>query len=145
MHPSINQVSQAVDQSLTSRIFIFLFRRPTARYTGQVEQEQRWQGRQRRHRHLLSASGSGRGRLWRVSVLSRLALSRSCCLNIVLSVSICSGAKYRIPYTQYRRYGFFSNWVVVAFSSRARILGECSTIHSSPALFFFFFSFLSGD
>ena len=29
--------------------------------------------------------------------------------------------------------------VVVAFSSRARILGECSTIHSPPALFFFFF------
>ena len=27
--------------------------------------------------------------------------------------------------------------VVVAFSSRARILGECSTIHSPPALFFF--------
>ena len=30
-------------------------------------------------------------------------------------------------------------WVVVAFSSLARILGECSTIHSPPALFFFFF------
>ena len=30
---------------------------------------------------------------------------------------------------------------VVAFSSRARILGECSTIHSPPVLFFF----LSGD
>ena len=30
--------------------------------------------------------------------------------------------------------------VVVAFSSRARILGECSTIHSPPALLFF-----SGD
>ena len=29
--------------------------------------------------------------------------------------------------------------VVVAFSSRARILGKCSTIHSPPALFFFFF------
>ena len=28
---------------------------------------------------------------------------------------------------------------VVASSSRARILGECSTIHSPPALFFFFF------
>ena len=31
---------------------------------------------------------------------------------------------------------------VVAFSSRARILGECSTIHSPPAHFFFF---LRGD
>ena len=32
--------------------------------------------------------------------------------------------------------------VVVDFSSLARILGECSTIHSQPALFlFFFFSF----
>ena len=30
---------------------------------------------------------------------------------------------------------------VVAFSSFAMILGECSTIHSSPALFFFFFFF----
>ena len=29
--------------------------------------------------------------------------------------------------------------VVVAFSSRVRILGECSTIHSPPALVFFFF------
>ena len=29
--------------------------------------------------------------------------------------------------------------VVVAFSSRARILGECSTIHSPPALFFVLF------
>ena len=29
--------------------------------------------------------------------------------------------------------------VVLAYSSRARILGECSTIHSPPALFFFFF------
>ena len=29
--------------------------------------------------------------------------------------------------------------VVVAFSSRARILGECSATHSPPALFFFFF------
>ena len=28
---------------------------------------------------------------------------------------------------------------VVAFSSRARIFGECLTIHSPPALFFFFF------
>ena len=28
---------------------------------------------------------------------------------------------------------------VLAFSSLARILGECSTIHSLPALFFFFF------
>ena len=28
--------------------------------------------------------------------------------------------------------------VGVAFSSRARILGECSTIHSPPVLFFFF-------
>ena len=28
--------------------------------------------------------------------------------------------------------------VVVAFSSRARILGECSTSHSPPALFFFY-------
>ena len=28
--------------------------------------------------------------------------------------------------------------VVVAFSSCARILGKCSTIHSPPALFFFF-------
>ena len=28
--------------------------------------------------------------------------------------------------------------VVMAFSSLARILGECSTIHSLPALFFFF-------
>ena len=28
--------------------------------------------------------------------------------------------------------------VVMAFSSRASILGECSTIHSPPALFFFF-------
>ena len=28
--------------------------------------------------------------------------------------------------------------VVVAFSSLARSLAECSTIHSSPALFFFF-------
>ena len=27
---------------------------------------------------------------------------------------------------------------MVAFSSRARILGECSTIHSLPAFFFFF-------
>ena len=27
--------------------------------------------------------------------------------------------------------------MVVAFSSRARILGECSTIHSPPALFLF--------
>ena len=33
--------------------------------------------------------------------------------------------------------------VLVAFSSHARILGECSTIYSPPALFFFFF--LSGD
>ena len=29
--------------------------------------------------------------------------------------------------------------VVVAFSLRARILGECSTIYSPPVLFFFFF------
>ena len=29
--------------------------------------------------------------------------------------------------------------VVVAFSWLAQILGECSTIHSPPALFFFFF------
>ena len=29
--------------------------------------------------------------------------------------------------------------MVLAFSSLARILGECSTIHSLPALFFFFF------
>ena len=29
--------------------------------------------------------------------------------------------------------------VVVALSSLTRILGECSTIHSPPALFFFFF------
>ena len=28
--------------------------------------------------------------------------------------------------------------VVVAFSSRARIWGECSTIHSPSAFFFFF-------
>ena len=28
---------------------------------------------------------------------------------------------------------------LVAFFSLARILGECSTIHSLPALFFFFF------
>ena len=28
--------------------------------------------------------------------------------------------------------------VVVAFSSLARNLGECSTIHSPPAFFFFF-------
>ena len=33
--------------------------------------------------------------------------------------------------------------VVVAFSSRVRILGACLTIYSLPALFFFFF--LSGD
>ena len=32
--------------------------------------------------------------------------------------------------------------VVVAFSSRARILGECSTFHSPPALFFFNFFFM---
>ena len=32
--------------------------------------------------------------------------------------------------------------VVVDFSSRARISRECATIHSPPALFFFF---LSGD
>ena len=32
--------------------------------------------------------------------------------------------------------------VMVAFSSTARILGECSTIHSLPALFFFSFFFL---
>ena len=31
-------------------------------------------------------------------------------------------------------------WMVVAFSSRADDLGECSTIRSPPALFFFFFS-----
>ena len=31
------------------------------------------------------------------------------------------------------------NGGVVAFSSLARILGECSTIHSQPALFLFFF------
>ena len=30
--------------------------------------------------------------------------------------------------------------VVVAFSSLARIWAECSTIHSPPVLFFFFFS-----
>ena len=29
--------------------------------------------------------------------------------------------------------------VVVAFSSRVRILGECSTIHSLPVFFFLFF------
>ena len=29
--------------------------------------------------------------------------------------------------------------VVVAFPSLARILGECSAIHSTPALFFLFF------
>ena len=33
--------------------------------------------------------------------------------------------------------------VVVAFSSLARILGECSTIHSLHAPFFFFFSWTS--
>ena len=33
--------------------------------------------------------------------------------------------------------------MVVAFSSLATICGECSTIHSPPALFFFFF--LGGD
>ena len=31
--------------------------------------------------------------------------------------------------------------LMVAFSSLARIWGECSTIHSPPALFFFFFPF----
>ena len=34
--------------------------------------------------------------------------------------------------------------VVVAFSSLARILGECSTIHSPPALLSFFFFFFFG-
>ena len=29
-------------------------------------------------------------------------------------------------------------WLSVAFSALARIFGECSTIHSPPALFFFF-------
>ena len=29
--------------------------------------------------------------------------------------------------------------VVVAFSARAILLGECSTVHSPPAFFFFFF------
>ena len=33
----------------------------------------------------------------------------------------------------------FCGDLVVAFSSLARILGECSTIHSLPTLFFFFF------
>ena len=32
--------------------------------------------------------------------------------------------------------------VVVAVSSLARILGDCSTIHSLPALFFYFYFFL---
>ena len=31
----------------------------------------------------------------------------------------------------------YSCTLVVAFSSRARVLGECSTVHSLPALFFF--------
>ena len=35
--------------------------------------------------------------------------------------------------------------VVVAFSSLARIVGECSTIHSLPALFFFFFKWRSAS
>ena len=35
----------------------------------------------------------------------------------------------------------YVNVVVVTFSSHARILGECLTIHSLPALFFLF----SGD
>ena len=33
--------------------------------------------------------------------------------------------------------------VVVAFSSRARILGECSTIHSPPAFLFFLVEIIS--
>ena len=32
---------------------------------------------------------------------------------------------------------FFRSMVVLAFSSLVRISGECSTIHSSSALFFF--------
>ena len=39
--------------------------------------------------------------------------------------------------------------VVVAFSSLSKTLGECSTVHSTPALFsflfFFFFFFLGGE
>ena len=34
--------------------------------------------------------------------------------------------------------------VLVAFSSRARILGECLTIHSPPAFFFFFLKWRLG-
>ena len=34
-------------------------------------------------------------------------------------------------------YSVVSPWKVMAFSSRARIGGECSTIHYPPALFFF--------
>ena len=38
-----------------------------------------------------------------------------------------------------RALSCLTRFVVVAFSSLVRILGECSTIHSPTALFFFFF------
>ena len=37
--------------------------------------------------------------------------------------------------------GRFCCIVAVAFSSLARIMGECMTIHSPPAFFLFFFLF----
>ena len=52
----------------------------------------------------------------RGSILSKLAVHRQLCQNVLLDELVV---------------------VVVAFSSRARILGERSTIHFPPALFFF--------
>ena len=49
-------------------------------------------------------------------------------------VSLFSNVSRQLLHSTFCAYS-----VVVAFSSRARLLGECSTVHSPPALFFFFF------
>ena len=91
----------------------------------------------------------------RCHVMHSFVLHFNLCLPNVIPVSLHSTAVQLV--IRLGTMGLLRNWfcimtlwiiivLVVAFSSLARILGECSIIHSPPALFFsflfFFFLFL---
>ena len=93
-------------------------------------------------------------RLSRVCLLYAVCISMQWCLQCIVGVLKCCAdlelvvccPSFFFLKRQQQEYDrevdtnvVYQWWLLVAFSMPARSLGECSTIYSPPALFFFFF------